>query len=348
MITDYPYPILIICSVITISNFCLFCWAAILSLLRDEGRRCAIRTSYCILCAFFNLLWGSCFTLALLSMHFPTATTQLVRSCMPVVFLLCFAGALFERDAALLVPGLSALLSIPFFEGIFSRLMYSIGLTLLLSFQVPFAVSFVKSRIGLNTGLPDENCIPQGLNALHDGVLFADRKGFPILCNTVLDTLSRTVFHHSVRNAHELWNELTDLQSSGMVTKTEHNGSYLLQFTGGDTWSFFREELTVSNRDYIQVIALNITELDRLRRRTIQQRSAADRLQEELPRIDSLWLLRDQAHQANESLQATEKRILEHLKALTDKFEDCTEPDEKLFLKLQEQLTDILSIAENR
>ena len=239
----------------------------------------------------FFLLWGLILCLAAQDLTFDRFTTLALRWAVLVYPLICLFVALMEHEWTLLIPGFFAALTVPFFETAFGDLFpYELAAVLLaMLVEILFRLLPALRR---QIWQMDLRSIQEAVDAVDDGLMFADAKGRILLSNRIVEDLCTSLCHMPLTNAEEFWAGLREAGSTEFITKVYTENSFLFRFTGGNTWTLYREDFQIRGKDYSQFVALNITESDQVQRQIMARKGevskTADQLQQVKDTIDRL------------------------------------------------------------
>lgn len=218
----------------------------------------------------YSVIWSLLLALAAAGLKLDALSMQILRWSVAVYALLAVLSALLEHEWMLMLPGLFAALTLPFFEAVFGYLFPYILIVML-------AAGLVSALVQLLRGMQSRQftlySIQEAIDTLNDGVLFAKEDGTIVLYNRIMPALSSSLCRAPLQNALQFWDGLEKAETTELLTKVADGGSYLFRFAGGNTWTFHRETLTVGSTPYIQIIALNVTESDSVQRQTAAKRS---------------------------------------------------------------------------
>lgn len=183
------------------------------------------------------------------------------------------------HEWTLFLSGLPFFLTVPFFETAFGNIFPWILCVMLLCSALDGAVRSLRAFRTLQN-LPGPDSPIHALESLDAGILFMDADGKILLQNSIMEGLSRSICKQKLRNGNDFWNFLELFESTELVTKVAHEGSYLFRFAGGYTWSLFREKTELEGRELTQIIALNVSESERIRKTILSRKTEAEKLKE--------------------------------------------------------------------
>lgn len=211
-------------------------------------------------------IWTLFLLLAINALTFSDTLRLSLRWFTAAVIPISVAAAFAEHDWIIAVPGIPLFFTLPFFEAAFGPDLFPfVLLGMLLFLFVAELICLVGERRIVNRRRPSLS-IQEGIDALDDGILFAAPRGNILLCNSVMQSLSASLCKTKLRNANHFWQSILDFESTELATKIEHNGSILLRFAGGNTWAFYREACEGFKSPVVQIVALNVTASDLLRK----------------------------------------------------------------------------------
>lgn len=96
--------------------------------------------------------------------------------------------------------------------------------------------------------------IKESIDNLPMGLCFSTKNGIVLLANNVMNNLSHQIAARELQNTKTFW---------AKIMESEHFPT--LQVDDGQTWSFLRHPIKIGKKDGIQISAINITELEKLR-----------------------------------------------------------------------------------
>lgn len=258
----------------------LFAAALRQTTLRRRGLQAAVYGAS----AVYGLLWALLLALAAAGLTLETRPLLVLRWSMALLTVLSALLALLEHEWLLLLPGLFAVFTLPFFETAFGPVVFPYLLLTMLAAGLAAGVLTIcrgTRRRGISL-----YSIQEALDALDDGVLFAREDGSIVLGNRLMQALSTSLCRAPLRNAQEFWDALDAVESTDLLTKVRVDGSYLFRFAGGNTWTLHRETLQVQGVTYVQIVALNVTESDGVQRRTAAHRAELAGIAAELRQVE--------------------------------------------------------------
>lgn len=237
-------------------------------------------------CLCFFLLWSLFLALAAAGLTFNRPVTLGLRWAMLLLTVLAVVQSLLEHEWTLLLPGLFALLTLPFFEAAFGAAFPYVLLVVLAMMLVEALWRLVRCQRQLRQQL-SLSSIQEAVDSLDDGLLFAWPDGTILLANRIMADLSTSLCRQDLTNANNFWTALENGVSSEFVTKIAVDGSYLFRFTGGNTWTLHRETFPLDGRDCIQIVALNVTGSDNVQRQITVRKAELSRTALQLRQVEA-------------------------------------------------------------
>ena len=285
----------------------------------------------------YNLLWCLLLALAAAGLTLDRASLGVIRWSMALLTVCSVLLALLEHEWTLLLPGLFALFTLPFFETAFGRAFPFILLLMLLAGLAAGAVRLWRETRRKQISLYS---IQTAVDTLSDGLLFAREDGTIVLTNRMMQALSTSLCRAPLENAADFWEALDGVASTELLTKVASGGSYLFRFAGGNTWTLHREALTVHGEPYLQIVALNVTESDGVQRQTAAKRAELAGIALQLQQVEET-IRRLQEEEARVARgRAAFESITEKMSALNRFFtEHYALPAEKFDYKRLAELT---------
>ncbi|MEA4964681.1 MAG: hypothetical protein VB055_02505 [Oscillospiraceae bacterium] len=232
----------------------------------------------------FFIIWGLILALATAGLTFDPITSLILRWSTVLVTFVSMFLAFQEHEWIPLLPGLCALLSLPFFESAFDDAFPYVLLALLAAYLAAGLFRFFRSIRGQRLTL---RSVQEAVDTIEDGLLFAEENGTVLLCNQAMRALCAAIGHRDPTDAAALWAALADTVSTDRITKVESDGNYLFRFTAGNTWTFHRETIQAGEQRYLQIVALNVTESDEIQRQITVVRTELDNSALQLRQIES-------------------------------------------------------------
>lgn len=275
------------CFVVSLLGLALECLLLTDFLRRGASARRVLHTAYHLLVLLFLLSWAMFSALAAVSLTLDTLSLTVLRWGL---FLLCPVGvfaALLEHEWLEAVPAVCAFFVLPFFEYALASGFPVILLLMLLLLTAQRVLCLVRAVRGASQQLSLAS-IQEALDALDDGILFADAKGRILLSSQIMEALSFSICRTPLRSADAFWEGLSAFTQTDLVTKVTVGDSFLFRFAGGNTWTFHRETLTAGRREYRQIVALNVTESDNVRRQLLAKTTEKERLSAQIAEATAL------------------------------------------------------------
>ena len=266
-------------------------------------------------CLCFFLLWSLFLALAAAGLTFNRPMTLGLRWAMLLVTILSLILSLTEHEWALLLPGLFALLTVPFFETAFGTAFPYVLLAALAMMLAEVLWRLIRCRRQLRQQL-SLTSVQEAVDSIDDGLLFARPDGSILLTNRIMGDLSTSLCHQELTDANAFWSALERSESSEFVTKIAVDGNFLFRFTGGNTWTLHREIFSLDGRDCVQIVALNVTESDSVQRQITVRRAELSRTALQLQQVeDTIARLQEEEDRVNRGRQTFDS-ITEKMAAL--------------------------------
>lgn len=110
------------------------------------------------------------------------------------------------------------------------------------------------------------NAIKESLDTLPDGICFFADDGQPLLVNTQMHRLSRSLFDTDLLNAERFWDGLKGktFKADAQILQTEP--TVTIRIGEESVWDFRRNRLRVGRSEISELVAFHVTEQYRLRR----------------------------------------------------------------------------------
>jgi len=232
----------------------------------------------------FFLVWSMLLCLAIRDLTFDRMTTLAIRWAMLVYSLVCLTLALTEHEWTMMIPGVFAALTVPFFETSFGAIFPYELAAMLLAMLTEVMFRLIPA-LRANLWSMDLRSIQEAVDSIDEGLMFTNEKGRILLSNRTMDALSTSLCHQQLKNGEQFWNALKDAGSTDFITKVSTEDSFLFRFTGGNTWTLYREEFQIRGKNYAQYVALNITDSDRVQRQIMLRKAELGRTAEQLQQV---------------------------------------------------------------
>ena len=103
--------------------------------------------------------------------------------------------------------------------------------------------------------------IREALDNLPSGLCFSKPSGMPLLTNRKMYELTENLSGHRLRNAEELWQELSEFCAQNGIECVQSGRLPTFRFSSGGVRQFSRAELMIEGEPYIQTTSADITRL---------------------------------------------------------------------------------------
>lgn len=187
--------------------------------------------------------------------------------------------------------------------------------------------------------------IKESVDLLPGGILYANHKGQLMIVNPTMRKLLDALNLETVINTLSLWDSLMHIQDSYNVSVQALDDKLLVRLRNAGSWLFSKDAITVGGREYIQLLAIDITDEDMLNRELEESNNALEVLGKEL----SLSMKNiDQLEKEREVLRMKTRVhdiLAQRLSILSRLLESDIEPDYmiKSLKPLLSDLTDVLT-----
>ena len=286
MLNAMPELMTTICFVLSVLSLSVSCLLIVNTVRHGSLEHMGIYLARDIAGFCFYVLWCLFLGLAAADLTFDRTTTIILRWATLIYPALCLLLALTEHEWTLLLPGLFAVLTVPFFETAFGSI-FPYELTAMLVVLLAETLIRLVRHIQKAAWALDLRSIQEAVDSLDDGLLFADEAGRILLSNRTMDALSTSLCRQDLTNAARFWKTLEESDSTDFITKVSSDNSFLFRFTGGNTWTLYREEFLMKKQKYVQIVALNITDSDHVQRQIILRRAELSRTAEQLQQVEN-------------------------------------------------------------
>jgi len=284
MLNAMPAGMNLICLVISVLSLSGSCLLIVHTIRRGPLEHLAVHLARDLAGVGFWLLWCLFLGLAVADLTFDRMTTLILRWATVIYPALCLLLALTEHEWILLIPGMFAVLTVPFFETAFGTL-FPYELTVMLVILLAELLIRLVRNIRDAAWEMDLRSIQEAVDSIDEGLMFTNEKGRILLSNRTMDALSTSLCHQQLKNGEQFWNALKDAGSTDFITKVSTEDSFLFRFTGGNTWTLYREEFQSRGKNYAQYVALNITDSDRVQRQIMLRKAELGRTAEQLQQV---------------------------------------------------------------
>jgi len=272
------YPLFVILCGIFLPLISLLFRAAMLHARVLEPKYRAVHFIDGCLQVYTDCVWIVLFSLALEALTFSNDVVYLLRYSQLAALASGLLTALLERNRMYALPGVFSIMTLPFFETAFSTPIFIVVLIAMLAFEAADSAYRCRQAYLREKSLQTTQTIREGLDAMPHGFLFCERDGRLLLVNKVMEELSMTLCRKVPENGNTFWSMLSEVPSTALVTRVDGDDSFLFRFAGGNVWSLYRKEILIRGKDAFQIVALNITESEDIRRRTSHRKSEAEHM----------------------------------------------------------------------
>lgn len=284
MLNAMPFVVTVICFVLALLTISGTSLLLVCAVRREPSPGYGVRIAREAVGICFFLLWGMFLGLALGDLTFDPLSTMILRYLTLVYPLLCLLLALTEHEGLPMIPGFFAVLTVPFFETAFGSIFPYVLLAMLLGLLIETLLRLIR-EIRTAVWSVQMDSIQETIDTLDDGLLFAEESGRVLLCNRTMEALSTSLCRQELADAKQFWAALEEMSSSDFITKVSQENSFLFRFTGGNTWTLHRENRVIRDRNYLQIVALNITDSDHIQSQIMTRRSELSRTAEQLQQV---------------------------------------------------------------
>lgn len=264
----------------------------------------------------YFLVWCLLLCLAARDLTFDPLTTQVVRWALLLYPLFCLLLALLEHEWTPLIPAFFAALTVPFFETAFGTLFPYELAVVLLTLLAENLCRLIPALRQLAWQM-DLRSIQEAVDVIDDGLMFADSKGRILLHNRTMEALCTSLCHCGLTNADDFWKGLQETGSTDFITKVSTENSFLFRFTGGNTWTLYRDEFQIRGRNYAQYVALNITDSDHVQRQILLRKAEIGKTAEQLQQVQDTIVRRSREEAKVERGSTTFDSITEKMASLS-------------------------------
>lgn len=124
--------------------------------------------------------------------------------------------------------------------------------------------------------------IKEAVDLLPGGILYANENGELLIVNPTMSRLLSALNIVTVKNTLSLWDSLMNIQDSYNVSVQVLEEKLLVRIRNAGSWLFSNDPITVRNKPYIQMLAIDITDEDVLTRELEESNNALKELGTEL------------------------------------------------------------------
>ncbi|MBQ6798246.1 MAG: hypothetical protein IJP11_03325 [Oscillospiraceae bacterium] len=284
MLNAMPRSMTLLClalSLLSLSATCLMIAHTVHDRLQTHKKRYLFKEAAAFL---FFVVWSMLLCLAVKDLTFDRVTTLAIRWAMLIYPLVCIMLALTEHEWTMMIPGFFAALTVPFFETSLGTIFPYELAAMLLAMLVEVLFRLIPA-LRANLWSMDLRSIQEAVDAIDEGLMFTDEKGRILLSNRTMEALSTSLCHQDLKNGGQFWNALKECGSTDFITKVSTADSFLFRFTGGNTWTLYREEFQIRGKDFVQYVALNITDSDHVQRQILLRKADLGRTAEQLQQV---------------------------------------------------------------
>lgn len=293
-----------------------------------------------ILCC--SLLFGQVYHAYEATLIVPTGYESLRIATFGLVVFTALVAALLARRPWQLLSIPAVCMMLPYVEQLLGKYFSYVYVAVLLFYLVRSLIICIKRYGDVRTGISSRS-VKNAIDSLRTGILFYAPDGFVLLTNSRMQQLMATLSGRVRRNGLHFYELLCSGELQDGCSRTELEGQIVCLMPGGDAWMFTKTELHVSNRDYIQLTATDITERWRLTTQLQQQDEQLRLKGKELgAALKTLDVLSREKETQNAKMRAHD--ILgQRLTLLLRTLRSEREPDPKLIHSLSQGLMEDLS-----
>lgn len=131
--------------------------------------------------------------------------------------------------------------------------------------------------------------IKDHLDALPDGICYADDRGRPILVNCQMNLICAALFESEILNAEHFWKRIQDeqeIQNMSWVHVVRREPSLILKFADGGVWDFRRKQLQIEQKDVWELMAYDVREQYQLNQELHQKNDRLNQVNARLRRFN--------------------------------------------------------------
>lgn len=167
------------------------------------------------------------------------------------------------------------------FVGDFPWLLHALILT---SATFYSGIGFFKEKKIAETEITPDS-VREALDNLSSGLCFSDRDGFPLLINRRMYDLAQDLDGGLMQNAEVFWRNLAGFKGRDGIERIQDGHAPVLSWPDGSVWRFSKTGLSLSDRQYIQTTATNITNLHQVSTKLAEGNAALERQQIRLKKL---------------------------------------------------------------
>ncbi len=139
--------------------------------------------------------------------------------------------------------------------------------------QVYIIIFFIMSAVSIYLAYKENQyrqnsitrtSIKESIDNLPTGLCFSTESGIVFLSNKTMNNICHKITGGDLQDAEALWKKI--IERVQVRDKHKSVNHHISQFDNKQTWSFSRNNIKVNNKDGVQITAVNITELDEMRR----------------------------------------------------------------------------------
>ena len=181
-----------------------------------------------------------------------------ILSVVCVVLLTAIIMGYRKNPSALLIIAAS-LLTLPVMETILGN-AYAWLYIAALVFWLVRGIRICIIRYGIIGGSISALSVKDAVDSLHTGILFSEPGGFIALVNAQMQRLMIATTGRVQRNNRHFYEQLMKGELLPGCEKTEYEGKIVCLLPDESAWVFARREITIRNKQYIQLTATDITQ----------------------------------------------------------------------------------------
>lgn len=145
-------------------------------------------------------------------------------------------------------------------------------------------IGFLKEKKIAETEITPDS-VREALDNLPSGLCFSDRDGFPLLTNRRMYNLAQDLDGGFMQNVEILWQSLANFKERNGIERIQDGHAPVLRWPDGSVWRFSKTELSLSDRQYVQTTAANITNLHRISTQLAKSNIALEQQQIRLKKL---------------------------------------------------------------
>lgn len=124
--------------------------------------------------------------------------------------------------------------------------------------------------------------IKEALGNIECGLLYARTDGSIVLINNCMADIVKRMLGKEYINALGLWNDIITFEESPVAKRIDFSAGPAFLFKAGTVWGFERSMLRDSDKQYVEIIARNLTELYDSKHELEKENRKLSRVQEQL------------------------------------------------------------------